>query len=76
MNVDDLFNEQDVHQAVEDFVEDLKDFEKINGVIIIWDKDGVINNRLYGSVTELVGIIERSKYSLMSGELELGDEQK
>jgi hypothetical protein len=70
MNIDDLFHKEDVEQSIKELLEALKDFDSISSVIIIWNKNDGIHNRLYGDYTELTGILERSKFSLLNGELD------
>jgi hypothetical protein len=66
MNIDDILAKDSIIKSIEKVQLALENFEKVEGIAIVWQVDGLIYNELYGDSSELVGMLERAKFYILS----------
>lgn len=68
-DVHDLLNEDEVHGSVNELIEAVKSFDTLDAVVIIWaDKEGTVVARMYGTPTNLSGMLARAQHKVMHEE--------
>lgn len=59
MNVDDYLNKDVVGKSIDDLAKDIENFDELGPVILIWEASNQTNVRLYGTPTEITGLLYR-----------------
>lgn len=64
--VDDILNKDTVLKDIDELVEVVvNNFDDIETVVILWQTNDDIHHRAYGTISEVVGLIEKAKYIML-----------
>lgn len=76
-DIDKVLNEKNIKDSVDELREDIKDFDDIKFMYMIWGnrKDGVVKERYCGNGMTLLASLERAKFALLV-DMELGEEDE
>lgn len=65
-DLDDILNQDHIKADIDEFAEVISShFGDLEAVIILWRQDGDIHHRAYGTVGDLVGLMEQAKFIML-----------
>lgn len=65
-SIDKILNEDSVKQSIDELCEDVKDFDQLDFVHLLWaKKEGVIKGRYYGSLDSLLAALSKAQFCLL-----------
>jgi len=65
-SIDDLLNQDHIKADIDEFAEVVSTrFDSLDSVVILWGIDEEIHHRAYGSLREVVGLLEQAKYIML-----------
>ena len=65
MNIADVLNGDKIRECANELANDTIDIDKLTCVAMMWQYDGEIKHRLYGSKPEIVGILTIATKSII-----------
>jgi hypothetical protein len=73
--IDELLHEDSVKRAIDELCQDIKDFEQIEFVHLLWSKkDENSKGRYYGTLDSLIANLARAEFLLIVHESEANGE--
>jgi len=73
--IDEILREDDIKQAISELCEDIKDFEQLDFVHLLWaKKDEQIKGRYYGTLDSLLACLAKTQFLLLKEHSEGGVE--
>jgi len=69
--IDEILSEDEVKQGIDELCEDIKDFEQIDFIHLIWaKKDDTAKGRYYGTLDNLLANLIKAQFLLLCHEAE------
>jgi len=64
--LDDILNKDIVCESIDELAEDVaNNFDDIDTVVILWQTNDDIRHRAYGTISEVIGLIEKAKFIML-----------
>jgi len=65
-SIDDLLNQDQIKADIDEFADVVNTrFDSLDSVVILWGIDDEIHHRAFGSLREVVGLLEQAKYIML-----------
>lgn len=64
--IDDILNKDSVLKDIDELAEVVANkFDDIETVVILWQTNDDIHHRAYGTISDVIGLIEKAKYIML-----------
>jgi len=68
-SVEEILGENSVKDAIDELCEDIKDFEELDFVHILWaKKEGQVKGRYYGELDSLLANLSKAQFLLLTAQ--------
>lgn len=70
-SIEEILHEDSVKDAINELCEDIKDFEQVDFVHLLWaKKDGIPKGRYYGELDTLLATLAKAQFILLATQRE------
>ena len=70
-DIDEILDEDNIKDAIDELCDDIKDFDKVDFVHLLWGKkDEDVKGRYYGTLDTLLANLEKAKFLILTRESE------
>ncbi len=65
--IENILNRDSVGRSIEALTESVRDhFKDVGSVVILWEVKDQIHHRAYGTLNEILGLMEKAKFIMLS----------
>ena len=65
-SIEDILNQDHIFKDIDELAEVVKTkFDDLEALVIIWGDGDSLHHRAYGTVKDIVGLLERAKYIVL-----------
>lgn len=66
VSIEDILNQAHIKGTVNELSEVLADhFEDLESVVILWQTTGAVHHRAYGTLNEVLGLMDKAKFIML-----------